>query len=364
MKTNYLAVWKFYGADALAIDTTNLELARLNDPEIVAILTADPEPFFQHIDQSAVIASQLVKGLTGVFAPDQRGTFEERFAAKLENVRAGRAKQTAKGLFLVIKGETNVAAPNFTTRRDAATLAVCFDAVDKAEIRELFDPSIHAVLTALTLSIPPNADHQVERVGEVIYLLEPDGEKPIYSFSVQMAAPRLSIVSPLSDAAVSHATKWIPKLIDDKTLARPASLVVMSLDRTTDALQGFLAAWSALEIFVNATFKSTYESRWFDVMQNGASGAVKPVFNRVKDVMSDKYRLGDKFSIMAALLNMNAAETDADEFRKLKSIRDDLLHGLDTPAHLLTEAVQNLLFRYVSLHLDRSKTQRRRARRR
>lgn len=355
MKTQYLAVWKFYGANKLATTTTNLELARLNDPTIVAILTADPEPFFLHIDQSAAIATQLVKGLTGVFASDQDGTFEERFAAELKELRAIRAEQTAKGLFLVIKGETNVAAPNFNMRRDAETLAVCFDAVDKVELRELFRPSLQAVLTASTLSLPANADHQIERVGEVIYLVEPGSEKPIYTFSVQIGSPRLSIISPLSEAAVSDATKRIPRLFGDKTLGRPASLVVTSVDRATDALQGFLAAWSALEIFVNATFKATYELQWFDVMKNGAPVAAEPVFKRVKNVMSEKYRLADKFLIVASVLDANAAEIDAGEFRELKSIRNDLLHGLDTPAHLPTEAVQNLLFRYISLHLDRAK---------
>ena len=142
MKTKYLVVWKLYGADTLATGTTNLELARLNDPTVVAVLTADPDPFFLHIDQSEAIAAQLVKGLAGIFAPDQLGTFEERFAAELANVRASRANQTAKGLFLVVKGETNVTAPNFNMRSDTTTLAVCFDAVDKAEVRELFRLSI------------------------------------------------------------------------------------------------------------------------------------------------------------------------------------------------------------------------------
>src|SRR5713101_23199 len=52
--------------------------------------------------------------------------------------------------------------------------------------------------------------------------------------------------------------------------------------RATDELQGFIAAWSALEIFINGTFKATYEVRWFEIMEDGAPASAKPVFERLK----------------------------------------------------------------------------------
>ena len=88
-------------------------------------------------------------------------------------------------------------------------------------------------------------------------------------------------------------------------------------------------------------------------MEKGAPVAAKPVFERFKDVMSDKYRLADKFLIIASVLDATAAATDAAEFRNLKAVRDGLLHALETPEHLPTEAVQRLLFKYMLLHIDR-----------
>jgi hypothetical protein len=81
-----------------------------------------------------------------------------------------------------------------------------------------FRPSVQAALTASTLSLPANADHQIELIGEVIFLLEPDSQKPIYTFSAQIGLLRLSVMTPLSDAAASDAAKRIPKIIADKTL--------------------------------------------------------------------------------------------------------------------------------------------------
>ncbi len=123
-------------------------------------------------------------------------------------------------------------------------------------------------------------------------------------------------------------------------------------DEATDELQAFIAAWSALEIFVNATFKSTYENRFFGIMADGAPEAAKPVFARFKDVMSDKYGLANKFLIVASVLDPSAATEDATEFGRLKKIRDDLLHALISPAGPLpTNGAQKLLLKYMKLHL-------------
>jgi hypothetical protein len=351
MKVQYVAVWKLHGANKLAADASTLELARLNDPALVASVTTDPEPYFLHIDRSAAIGTQLLKGL---FAPEKDGTPEERLAAELDSVKSRRAKQTGKGVFLVLEGETDVPAPNFETRKDTDEFAVCFDAIEKPEIRKSFRPSVQAILTALSLSLPANVDHQVERVGDVIYLVDPDNGKPIYTFGFQGGSARVSLSSPLTEDVVAAVGQRVPKVIGDKTIVRPASLLITSLNRATDSLQAFIAAWSALEIFVNASFKATYEALWFGIMENGAPASAKPVFERFKEVMSDKYRLADKFLIIASVLDPSAAGTDADEFRKLKRVRDDLLHGLETPAHLPTEAVQKLLLKYLTLHLDRA----------
>jgi hypothetical protein len=135
-------------------------------------------------------------------------------------------------------------------------------------------------------------------------------------------------------------------------MARPTSLLITSLEQATDELQGFIAAWSALEIFVNASFKDTYEARWFEVMEDGAPASAKPVFERFQEVMRDKYRLADKFLVVASVLDPDTATDDAKEFRRLKKFRDELLHALNTPSSTLpTVAVQKLLLKYMKLHL-------------
>jgi hypothetical protein len=113
-----------------------------------------------------------------------------------------------------------------------------------------------------------------------------------------------------------------------------------------------VAAWNAMEIFVNATFKSTYEVQWSQIIEKGASVSAKPVVERIAEVMKDKYRLADKFLIIASILDPVRAATDEKEFRRLKKVRDGLLHVLDMPTEPLpTEAAQSLLLKFMGLHL-------------
>ena len=68
--------------------------------------------------------------------------------------------------------------------------------------------------------------------------------------------------------------------------------------------------------------------------------------------MSDKYRLADKFLVIAAVLDSGAAAEDAAEFVRLKKFRDSLLHALEMPSSPLpTESVQKLMMKYMKLHL-------------
>ena len=80
----YVGVWRLRGANALAASTPSPEVAALTDPKLTAHLSAEPEPYFLHIDRAAALGTQLLKG---IFTPDGKGTFEEYLAAEIAGVR-------------------------------------------------------------------------------------------------------------------------------------------------------------------------------------------------------------------------------------------------------------------------------------
>ena len=142
MKTRYIGIWKLHGANTLASANKDIELACLSDPAVVVRITADVEPYFARIDEAAALANRLINGLTGVFGGDQGLKFEQAFATEVTKVKSRRSNQCSSGVFVVLEGETEVSSPNFGLRKDNERFAVCFDAIDKSKVMELFRPSI------------------------------------------------------------------------------------------------------------------------------------------------------------------------------------------------------------------------------
>lgn len=350
MKAHYVSVWKLRGVARLAPSADPLKLSSLDDPLVDAIITANPASYLFEIDRSAAIVSLLFRGL---FDPRGQGTTQERLAAELEKTRADRFEQgEQEGVFLVIEGETDIPAPAFETRRDTEEFAVCLDGFDKEMVYGRFRPFIKAVQTALGLSMRQEDDHRFERVGHVTKLVDPANGKPIYPFTLEGGSATISMSSSFSDEMALDVEYYTPKILADQSTTRAISLLMASLDRNADQFQAFVGAWSALEIFINATFKSAYEARWFGVLEQVAPISAKPVFDRLQDVMKDKYRIADKFLIIASVLDPTSAAVDVTIFKDIKRVRDSLLHALEIPKQLPTNDIQQFLLKYLRLHFD------------
>ncbi|MBA2588717.1 MAG: hypothetical protein H0U98_08850 [Alphaproteobacteria bacterium] len=324
-------------------------LATLENPQLAAALTTNVEPHFGHVDKSAAIAAQLLKG---VFNPEEAvtGSFDERLAAEIEQRRAERAKQNLRGVFAIFEGAVEV-EPNFDAYRDTENFGIAIDAFDKAAVRELFRPNQDAIISGLILSVPPGMDRKCEKLAQVVYLKDA-ASKVIYALSMGGGAVDAYTAGQLTDQAISDSGNLTGMLAADTVLTRSVSLLVASMEIGRDELEAFLIAWSALEIFVNASFKATYGQRWLQIMRQGAPQSAEPVFDRLADVMKDKYRLADKFLIIASVLNGVNAATDEKEFRRLKDVRDTLLHTYErTTSPLPTAGVQALTQHYLRLHL-------------
>lgn len=88
-------------------------------------------------------------------------------------------------------------------------------------------------------------------------------------------------------------------------------------------------------------------------MEQGAPDSSTPIFERLKDVMKDKYRIVDKFLVISAVLDPEAADEDVNSFRAHKVVRDNMFHKFDMlPEHLPIEDVQKIFVKYLKLHLQ------------
>lgn len=293
----YTTIFKILGLASFPEGTENVRLLARESPAFTATIVANPDPHYLHVDRSAAVGMQLLRG--GIDTLDAK----ERVAAEIDRRRSIRAAQARTSPFLVFEGETDFPPPDFEARGDTDEFAVCFDAVSKAQVREQFQPYLQSVIAAVSLSLGADAERRIEKMGDVVYLVNPNDGKPIYTFTPTGRSLRVSINPPLSQDLIAESSSLASKLATDKALQKTIRRFVDSLDNKVDELEGFTLAWSALEMFINVTFRSTYESQWFALLENAAPASAKPLF---RDEMRPKWGLGDKFRIIASLLDPGA----------------------------------------------------------
>lgn len=277
---------------------------------------------------------------------------EIRLAEEIKEANTHFEERAGRGVFLVLQGEANIATPDFNLRRDWDDFAICIDAIEPCEVNRIFRSSVQGVLAAVALALPADADRSVEKIGAVLYFVDSTSGKPIYPRTFSIGSARVSLARQLTRKSIDEMATLAAKIdVADTGVAGSVELLLTSLEKATDQLQAFITSWSALEIFVNVTFASRYKNHWLHIMKTGAPTSATPVFKRIEEIMRDKYRLADKFLIIASLLSPEGAVDDEKEFRRLKDFRDKFLHKGTTSLPFPTADMQELLLKYLKLHL-------------
>lgn len=133
-------------------------------------------------------------------------------------------------------------------------------------------------------------------------------------------------------------------------LKTPFRLLTQSLETTQDNLRAFMSAWSALEILTNKVFH-VYEEKFIaGIVDDHNSHGVNNL-ERIKDAMKDKYRLTDKFSLVASFLSIEITE-DIELFKSMKRVRDNISHGKEFDEETLpVEDARKLASKYLKNHM-------------
>ena len=95
------------------------------------------------------------------------------------------------------------------------------------------------------------------------------------------------------------------------------------------------------------------KKRVVETPEKGEEKKVEPQYvKRIRNVMSDKYRLSDKFEMISRCLAPATADDDLRDFEKAKKLRDKMTHGDDVQESTLpVSIVQELIRKYLNLHL-------------
>jgi citrate synthase len=209
-------------------------------------------------------------------------------------------------------------------------------------------------LTALALSAFDGAIHDGKSLGSANIILEPETSRPVYLITATTNITMTSTSVLVPEQAKEAVKLARALLVAPKNLRHIPRLLAQSNENRLQSLNAFISAWAGLEILIAATFQQ-YEESWTTSINGGLPTSALNVANRIRTIMKDKYRLTDKFAIMASALDPQNADQDIIDFSNLKKIRDEFFHALSTdPESLPGETARRLLRKYLSLHLQKS----------
>lgn len=266
-----------------------------------AILTSNPDALCFEIDRKMAVACSMLNNMFG--GHGEQLTPEERIDAEIRKIRESRKEKHKDDLYLVCIMEGDVDDFESSHENEIGDFIVCLDAVPKESIITGAKPYVLAALSALVLSTDSNITFTELSKSSVFF--RGDG-KPIYPFQFSSSA-NLSTSSPITPETLASIEGWYKILSTEKDLDKVKRLLVASVQIKDDRLRSFIFAWTALESFVNKVFP-LYEERFFDESKSHIYSEPRNQYIAyVRNVMKDKHRLVDKFSLISSYLSSEDA---------------------------------------------------------
>lgn len=346
MKYRHVVAYAIRGIQASSLIKDVVVLDRQN-PRVQATLTGQPDPLLYEIDRRLAIGIVLLKGF---FGRSQQSEIEVAVDEGVRSAVNSRKERQGSSAVLVVEvsGEVDV---NFSEHsHETQDYILGFDLYDSSVIRNNDAPIIASVVTSMNMSLKNLGS--IEKLKDGTYLVDETG-KVLYSYLLEAGKINVGVSSPFVDDISIRASSLINALLNDPSMHRVVKLILEAYEHESDGLRAFLAAWAALEIFVNKAFVQ-YESMFTKALiTKFPSDALEFYLERVQDVMKSRYRLLDKFNIIAHFLGQESAESDLTEFKILKERRDSLLHGENIPEQdLEAHKILDILSKYLKVHLN------------
>lgn len=347
MQCTYISAYCVQGI-AHSINEADITLYEDLDAGLRVLLTSNAIPHLALLNRQIALGWMMFRGMIGVpIAPD----FPELLAVETEKVNQQRRDSIGGDPVVVIQVESDEEAAVPLDAREILDFIVCVDAFDKKALKSNVSDQVGAVLTAIRLGLAESLEFR--RVVDGSYLTADDG-RVVHSLSWEISGGGAYISQRLSGLQRARVALDISLTLKAGSLERVLRLYAQALDTSTDNYRAFIFAWTALEILINKLFP-TYQRLLADELRAvNESPGLHAYLDRVTAVMGDKLTLADKFAVLTVYLDDASIEDEVHAFRKLKRVRNQMLHGEDVEEVMLpTRDVQCLFDKYLRNHLRR-----------
>lgn len=313
-----------------------------------ACLTRDPEPYCRALDQSAAIGTMLLRGMVG---GGPQGDFAERLRIEAEAVASERPAVGRNESYLVVRLNGHVPDWEPRAEREVDDIVIRVDGAPQLGQEARAKVAVASLVVALTEAC--GRPIRLRPFAHGIVFRRNDGKR-LFAKEVKGGAVGLVVSGPWDATQQPSLQKDFLALQAASDLVRVRELFAASLESPKDRLRGFLYGWAGLEIFVNKVFPG-YEAGFFSSLATPDDSDARSWYvERIRGVMTDKYRMRDRFALVASTLDSGSADKDVADFVEAKRRRDALAHGREVPDDALpVESVHQLLGKYLHLHTQR-----------
>jgi len=313
---------------------------------VSVILSKDVNRHCLMLDTGIAAAGCLLRGMFGDKKIQELPSAIDAEVRKIQDERVSK-KNTGAYAVIIIKGDAELNIRE-SLHKETEQFRICFDATNKESIQSQHKDIIFSIVSSLAMTTSP--EYHAVKISSGTYFLD-ENEKPLYSLTMKDGQVRAIVSKPIDSEKVNEINSIISLSSSNLQFKTPYRLFTQSLETTQDQLRSFISGWTALEIFINKSF-STYEEKFItNITDDHNSHGVNQFLTRIKDVMKDKYRLTDKFSLIASFLSEDV-EADMESFKRMKSLRDKISHGKEFNEEALPiEEIRKMTAKYLKGHL-------------
>lgn len=305
--------------------------------------TGDGNSIPEVVDLKSAMGRQLMGGL----ADKSVGNRDAELKLAVQRIRQNRRTPHSYEALMIVKAMGETEDFELKQAREDNEFIVCLGGSPAKDIQKSNRSYVQSLLAALHITSPN--DTSAKTLVDCVLFYRDDG-KPIFCYEIEGHATA-HVASPITQDLANEAARFASQLSRGHFYSDVIRLISKSMNLNSDQLLSFLSAWAALEIFISKTFKE-YENLLFEHVESSSIQAHPEVIKRMRDVMSDKFRLADKFAIIAGALGKEDVDADLKTFADLKKVRDKLLHGKNVQIRSLPcETTRNLASKYLRLHL-------------
>ena len=351
MRYVYKAVWSLDGF-SLPESTPLVELYRSDG---IRFSLASIEVASQQLADTDKASAVLSLFYQGLIRSDNTSNPTEQIAAEIEKLNFNRLKKATSREVLILEatGDPCVEAPTPKLERDDYVIA--YVEVNKGAIAHSHARQVEKMKLAIARGT--SSTSRFTMLCDGLYL-QNDSMKVLYPYYHFPPSPptNVRLTGELTTRHADNIDLIYRKMLEEDDLESVERLFSEMTKHENGGLKTFIFGWTALEILIAKSFKD-YEDVFLSPLTEGGQPSLRGKFlDRIKSVMKDKYRLGDKFMAVTSVLFPHISEAEAQRnyrrFFELKRLRDCILHGERfNEQGLPILELSDLLRSYIDAHL-------------